>query len=171
MAKALLRDCDHMVGFDTEQLGCALRPALSHARPVKDFQDWPAWRRLVVTALTEIVREEVGDVVVPQTVLVQPYWAEISAGLAQNGVDGLAVTLHVEHAEHLRRIKSDMLSRPAVDQGRLIAAEWRRSRRGDYDAALPWLRARTCVIDTTTVPADRVAQQVMQARNSCHGIQ
>ena len=159
-ARALLRARPDLVELDTELLGYALRPALAASRPVGDFQDWPAWRALVVTALTEIAREEVGDVIVPQTVLVEEYWDEIMGALLDQGVEVVAVTLHVDVDEHMRRIETDMSSRPADDAGRVPAARWREARRRDYDAALPWIRAKTLVLDTTDIQPDDVARAI-----------
>lgn len=117
----------------------------------------------VLTALTEIARAEVGDVVVPQTVLVEEYWDEIVGALVDQGVEVAAVTLHVDVDEHLRRIETDMLSRPEDDAGRVPAARWRELRRRDYDAALPWLRAKTLVLDTTGSQPDDVARAISSA--------
>lgn len=159
-ARALLRARPDLVEFDTELLGYALRPALAARRSVEDFQDWAAWRALVVTALTEIARAEVGHVVVPQTIVVEQYWDEIMGALVGQSIEVSAVTLHVDVDEHLRRIETDMLSRPADDPGRVPAARWREARRKDYDAALPWLRAKTRVLDTTGAQPDDVARMI-----------
>jgi len=161
--REFLKASPGLAELDTELLGYALRPALASRHPVGDFQEWPAWRRLVVTALTELARADVGDVVVPQTVVVEEYWDEITGTLVDRGIQVAAVTLHVEQAEHLRRIETDMLSRPEDDAGRLPAALWRRERRRDYDRALPWLRARTHVLDTTAITPEDVAEAVLAA--------
>lgn len=161
--RELLKASPSLVELDTELLGYALRPALTSRHPVGDFQEWPAWRRLVVTALAELARADVGDVVVPQTVVVEEYWDEITGALVDHGIQVAAVTLHVDLAEHLRRIESDMLSRPEDDAGRVPAARWRRERRRDYDSALPWLRAKTYVLDTTVISPEDVAEAVLAA--------
>lgn len=160
---AMLRAHPDLVEFDTELLGYALRPALSRVQPVEDFQEWPAWRNLVITALTDISLAVDRDVVVPQSVLIEGIWDEITGALSERGVEVAAVTLHVDLDEHLARIERDMLARPASDAGRVPAAEWRRGRRRDYDAALPWLRERTHMVDTTTASPDDVARLVMRA--------
>ena len=159
-ARALLRARPDLVEFDTELLGYALRPALAARRSVGDFQDWAAWRALVVTALTEIARAEVGHVVVPQTIVVEEYWDEIMGALVGQSIEVSAVTLHVDVDEHQRRIEADMLSRPEDDPGRVPAAQWREARRKDYDSALPWLRAKTRVLDTTEAQPDDVARMI-----------
>lgn len=162
---AMLRAHPDLVEFDTELLGYALRPALSRVQPVEDFQEWPAWRNLVITALTDISLAIDRDVVVPQSVLVEGIWDEIAGALSDRAVDVVAVTLHVDPDEHLARIERDMLARPASDAGRLPAAAWRRARRRDYDAALPWLHERTQVIDTTNASPDETVRLVGRAVN------
>jgi hypothetical protein len=146
--RELLKTSPSLVELDTELLGYALRPALTSRHPVGDFQEWPAWRRLVVTALTELARADVGDVVVPQTVVVEEYWDEITGALVDHGIQVAAVTLHVDLAD---------------DAGRVPAARWRRERRRDYDSALPWLRAKTHVLDTTAISPEDVAEAVLAA--------
>ena len=125
-------------------MGYLLRPVLDGPRPTKDFQDWPAWRALVVTYLTELHKELGGTLIVPQSVYVEKYWAEIREGLA--GIDMRAVTLEVDRAELERRIKDDALEAGSV--------AWRLERIADYVNALPWLRRETEMIDASGSPAE-----------------
>lgn len=141
--------------FDTEHVGYLLRAPLQNRKPVADFQDWVSWRHLVVATLVKISDELGSDVVVPQTVVVEQYWSEIASGLAQRDVALRACTLDVAPDEHERRI--------AADQVEAQAAGWRRRRRPDFDAALPWLRAATEVVDTTALSPAEVAQRITRA--------
>jgi hypothetical protein len=148
----LLQAHPSLAVFDTEQIGVLLRATMQGRIPVTDFQDWVSWRRLVVAALDEISAELGCDVVVPQTVVVERYWHEIVAGLSQRSVALRAFTLNVEPVEHERRIQSDHVDAEA--------AGWRRARRFDFDAALPWLGNTTTVIDTTGKSPREVADAI-----------
>jgi hypothetical protein len=148
----LLRVRPFLAVFDTEQIGVLLRGTLQGRVPVTDFQDWVSWRRLVVAALDEISAELGCDVVVPQTVVVERYWQENVAGLSQRSVALCAFTLNVAPVEHERRIQSDHVDAEA--------AGWRRERRSDFDAALPWLGNTTTVIDTTGKSPREVADTI-----------
>lgn len=154
----LLRTQPNLAMFDTEHVGFLLGPPLRERRPVADFQDWVSWRRLVVATLAELDNELRTDIVVPQTVLVEQYWSEIVSGLAQRDVAVRAFTLDVAADEHERRIATD----PVETQ----AAGWRRERRADFDEALPWLRTRTQVVDTTDMPPPQVAETIVRALDS-----
>ncbi|MFT4166938.1 MAG: AAA family ATPase [Microlunatus sp.] len=151
----LLQTRPDFVMFDTEHVGFLLGPPLQERKPVADFQDWVSWRRLVVATLAELHDELNTDIVVPQTVVVEQYWSEIASGLAERGIGLRAFTLDVTAEEHERRIATDRIETQA--------AGWRRQRRADFDAALPWLRARTHVIDTTEILPTQVAEAVIRA--------
>ncbi|MBA8796177.1 ABC-type branched-subunit amino acid transport system ATPase component [Friedmanniella endophytica] len=138
--------------FDTERVGLMLRHALERACPVPDFQDWPAWRAVSVAAVAAVARQRERPVVVPQTVVVEAYWSELRAGLTAAGQRVRAFTLHVDAAEHERRI--------AADEVEPHAGGWRRERRADYEAALGWLARETTVIDTTALDPAAVADRV-----------
>ena len=118
-----------------------LRPILDERAPGRDFQDWPAWRRIVVATLSSLHEQLGTTLVVPQTVLVERHWKEISKGIAAAGVELTPITLHASANEHERRI--------AEAHVETDAAEWRRARRLDYDRALPWLVRASVVLDTS----------------------
>lgn len=139
--------------FDTEGIGYLLQSALGGRKPVADFQDWSAWRRLVVSTLGALSDETSADLLVPQTVIVKQYWTEILGGLRSTGHVVLPFTLDVDPHEHERRISSDTLEVPA--------AGWRRQRRPDYDAARAWLESSSTMLDTTHMTADQVARAVL----------
>ncbi|MBG6053692.1 hypothetical protein IWX81_000082 [Salinibacterium sp. CAN_S4] len=132
--------------IDTERIGYLLNPVLSTLRPVQNFQDWPAWRALVVTYLTELHEELGGTLIVPQSVFVEAYWAELREGLADLPVR--AITLNVPVGELERRIRSDEIEAGSVN--------WRLERIDDYVAALPWLRRETDIVDAS-LPAHELA--------------
>ena len=149
VARLLLAADPALVLFDTEEIGHLLRPLLAQRVPVRDFQDWRTWRSVTAVTLSALHEEIGADLLVPQTVLVQHYWTEIMAVLADRRIPVRAFTLDVGEAEHRRRIDTDALE-PS-------AAGWRHERRSDYDAARDWLGGATEVIDTTTLAAEQVA--------------
>ena len=154
VTSCILQENPSLALFDTEYVGFMLRHALEARRPVADFQDWVPWRRLVVATLAELSAELECDIVVPQTVLVERYWLEIVSGLLEHGVVLRAFTLDAAPEEHERRI--------ANDQVLAEAAGWRRERLPDFAAALPWLRRRTTVIDTTASSPQEVAGIILR---------
>ncbi|MCG8919132.1 ATP-binding protein, partial [Actinokineospora sp. PR83] len=83
--------------FDPEEVGFMLRHVLTE--PVSDFQDWPAWRALVVHTAAEVLSQVGGTLVVPQAVLDQSYAEEIFAGLRRHGIPVVHAVLHVERGE------------------------------------------------------------------------
>jgi len=155
VANRLLAIEPSLLLFDTESIGYLLQSALGDRKPVADFQDWFAWRRLVVSTLEALSDETRADLLVPQTVIVERYWTEILGGLQSAGHVVLPFTLDVDPQEHERRISSDTLE--------VSAAGWRRQRRPDYDAARPWLESTSTVLDTTQTTADQVARAILEA--------
>jgi AAA domain len=151
-ARALLEAEPGWVLFDPEQVGFMLRHVLAERRPVPDFQDWVSWRRVVVASLASVHDELADTIVVPQTVVTERYWHEIAAGLQAHGLPLHAFTLHADHHAHNYRISTDTRE---VD-----AADWRRLRRADYDAASGWLFAATTTIDTTRLSPEEVGSKV-----------
>lgn len=157
--KALLPDT---VVFDPEMLGAAIVPTLSAMEPVSDFQNWRPWRELVVAALTSLDRYTQRIVVAPQTVVVEQYWDEITAGLADAGAELRAFTLDSTPDEHERRIANDTITTATIEEIKIHDGNvgWRRHRAADYRAALPWLTERTEVIDTTRLRPAEVAKEI-----------
>jgi hypothetical protein len=136
--------------FDSEYVGFMLRHVLTE--PVRDFQDWPPWRSLVVRTAVDVLDFVGGTLVVPQSVLVEAYAREIFAGLAGHGVPVRHVVLHAEDDELVRRIDGD-----TVEAG---AREWRIDHLADYRAAVPWLHAAADVVDTGGRTPEQVARTV-----------
>ncbi|MCP2265959.1 AAA family ATPase [Promicromonospora thailandica] len=148
--------------FDPEKVGESITPTLAAVETVRDFQDWRPWRELVVASLVSLDRYTGRTIVAPQTVVVERYWDEITAGLAEAGIEVRAFTLDCTPEEHERRIATDTLTLATLTQ---IQADdggvgWRRHRAPDYRAALSWLAGRTEVIDTTALTPDEVAREI-----------
>ncbi|MEU6343896.1 AAA family ATPase [Streptomyces sp. NPDC046977] len=141
--------------FDTEHVGFMLRHVLAQAAPVRDFQEWPPWRALAVESIAQVRRFLGGPLIVPQTVLVAAYWAELRDGLARHGLPVRHFVLHTDSATLARRIEED-----TVETG---ARQWRLDHLAAYEAALPWLREAGTVLDTTGVPPHEVALRIAAA--------
>ena len=60
--------------------------------------------------------------------------------------------MHVDDAEHLRRISEDTIES--------AAAGWRQHRRHDFDQAMSWLAEATTIVDTTAMSPDEVAAEI-----------
>ncbi|WP_233438368.1 AAA family ATPase [Actinokineospora spheciospongiae] len=136
--------------FDSEEVGFMLRHVLTE--PVADFQDWPAWRALVVHTAAEVLSQVGGTLVVPQAVLDRGYAEEIFAGLRGRGIPVVHVVLHVELGELVRRITRD-----EVEVG---AVRWRLDHVGPYFEALGWLCGAATVVDTTVLSPRETAVRV-----------
>jgi predicted kinase len=140
--------------FDSENVGYMLRPVLGDIT-VRDFQDHPPWRALVVETAAQILGYVGGTLVVPQSVLVRPYWRELAAGFDAAGIPVRHFVLHAGSAVLTRRIEED------TDEAG--ARQWRLDHLADYEAALPWLREEGEIVSTDgATPAD-VARRIAGA--------
>lgn len=140
--------------FDSEKVGELLWHVLG--TPPRDFQDWPPWRGLVVETARQLLDHVGGTLVVPQTVLKERYWQELSSGLADAGIPVHHFLLHTDHDTLVHRIETDTAPESAN------ARQWRLDHLAAYTDALPWLRAAAEVVDTTGVPPSRVADLVIE---------
>jgi hypothetical protein len=140
--------------FDSESVGYMLRPVFADIR-VRDFQDYPPWRPLVVATAAQILGYVGGTLVIPQSVLVRPYWTELSEGLAQAGVPVRHFVLHADRAELARRIEQDSVE--------VRARQWRLDHLADYEAALPWLREAGEIVETRGTQPPEVARRIAAA--------
>jgi hypothetical protein len=129
-----------------------LQPVFADIR-VRDFQDHPPWRTLVVETAAQILGYVGGTLVIPQSVLVRSYWAELTAGLAKAGVPVRHFVLHAETEVLARRIEQDTVE----------IRQWRLDHLADYAAALPWLREAGEVVETVGVTPDEVAARIAAA--------
>jgi hypothetical protein len=72
-----------------------------------NFQHWPPWRPLVVETARRILDYTGGALVMPMTVLVEPYWREINHGLAAHGIPVHHFLLHADQGTLRARIQDD----------------------------------------------------------------
>ncbi len=160
VAAAMTALAGTMAPFDPEELG----PLVTRVRPAPsgDFQDLPAWRRLVVSACAELAEHADGPLVVPMSILDETYAREIFGGLRARRHQLAHVVLDCEQAELVRRIDGD---RDDTDAAVWMARrEWRHAHRTAYYRAAPWLHRllRPLVVDTTSVSAIEVARRVLR---------
>ena len=147
-ARILAAEIPGAVIVDPEEIGTLLRPVLQPVAPVRDFQEWPAWRQLVAVTLNAVLRElaEGGPslVIVPQTVIVEEYWSEIISDLDPS-VRLTPVALHIDSDEHRRRATDD-----TEEPG---ALRWRLGRFASFREA-EWIRREFIGIDVSTLSRD-----------------
>ncbi|MFC7646356.1 AAA family ATPase [Streptosporangium lutulentum] len=98
--------------FDSEYVGYMLR----HVRDlpqVRNFQQWPPWRGLVVETASQLLGYLGGVLVIPQTVLVEEYWTEIRTGLEKAGIPLHHFLVHTDQDTLIHRIETDGVERSA----------------------------------------------------------
>lgn len=141
--------------LDPEKVGETLMDVRPTLRPTDDFQHWDPWRPLVVETARQVLQYVGGILVMPQTVLVERYWREISGGLAAHGIPVRHFVLHTDQATLRDRIRDD------VDLG---PSTFRLSRVEPYaEAARTWLHADAQVVDTTHTTAEQAAHEIAEA--------
>lgn len=136
--------------FDTERVGELLTPILADV-PCNDFQEWDPWRTLVVDTAARVLGYVGGTLIIPQSVLVEQYWDEISTGLGDRGIPVAHFVLHADEHTLIRRIETD----PAMP-----GSQWRLSHVQAYQQALPWLRSKGTVIETAQLTPAQVAETI-----------
>lgn len=156
-ARLLAETLPGSVIVDPEEIGSMLRPVLQPVVPVRDFQEWPAWRELVAATLNAVVRELPEDgprlVIVPQTITEESYWSQITAAL-DPGVQVTAVALHLNAREHRRRATGD------TEEPR--ALRWRLDRFETFRSA-EWIRTAFTGIETSALSPSEVVDAVQAA--------
>ena len=150
-AAELTRQLPRSRVFDSETVGHMLRHVITE--PVRNFQDWPPWRSLVVHAAAQLQRYLGETLIIPQTVLDQRYAREIFDGLTEHGVEFRHFLLHAEDTELRRRITTGTTEAETL--------QWRLDHLHAYQAALPWLSTSAVVIDTTTLPPKEIAYKII----------
>ncbi len=152
----LISDRTSWRAFDPEHVGYLLATNLRDLN-VDDFQDLPPWRALVPAVADQIFRFTGSTAMVAvQSVLVENYWAELSAGLTARGLPTFHVLLDCEEKELRRRIKSDEVEKQAL--------QWRLDHIADFERARGWMTpSADLVIDTTEMTPGGVAQLVIDA--------
>ncbi|MFE0464413.1 NUDIX domain-containing protein [Kitasatospora sp. NPDC058965] len=145
--------------YDPEVVGFALRRLLPARRlaEVTDFQDLPAWRRLVPEVAAAMLAEAPGTLVVPMTVLREEYRDEMFGALAARGLTVHHFVLDAEETILRARIAGSE-EVPGDPQ----ASERVRRRRYDhlpqYERSKEWLHRDAQVLDTGGLTPRQVAQ-------------
>ncbi|MFJ5215627.1 ATP-binding protein [Streptomyces sp. NPDC088354] len=143
--------------FDAEKVGETLMditPALPG--PGSDnFQHWPPWRPLVVETARRVLDYTGGTLIVPMTVLVEPYWREICTGLARHAIPVRHFVLHADQVTLRGRIEGDTVLGPSA---------FRLAHLEPYaEAARTWLHDEAEVVDTTRLTPAQAAQRIAEA--------
>ncbi|MFJ1644766.1 ATP-binding protein [Streptomyces sp. NPDC088258] len=146
--------------FDAEKVGETLmdiKPALPWPG-TDNFQHWPPWRPLVVETARRVLDYTGGTLVVPMTVLVEQYWREISAGLAQHAIPVRHFVLHADQDTLRARIAGDAVLGPDSPFRLKYLAPY-------AEAARTWLHEEAEVVDTTHLTPDQAARRIARAVN------
>ncbi|WP_205474839.1 AAA family ATPase [Nocardioides sp. SYSU D00038] len=142
--------------FDAEKVGETLMDITPGLPSTDNFQHWPPWRPLVVETARRILDYTGGTLVMPMTVLVEQYWREISAGLAEYAIPLRHFVLHADQDTLRRRIAGDVVL-GSDSPFRLQYLE-------PYaKAASTWLHDEAEVVDTTHLAPGQAAQQIADA--------
>ncbi|WUD76496.1 NUDIX domain-containing protein [Streptomyces sp. NBC_00510] len=176
-ARELLELLPGSVLYDPELIGSGLRLMLPEKRlgEVSDYQELPAWRRLVVdTAAALLAEVGGGPLVVPMTLLRQEYRDEIFGGLAARRITVRHVLLHAEETVLRERIdqRADI---PGDAEASAGVRAWCLDHLPAYQEALPWLTADAHVVDTagltSRATAERIAEAIREGAGSCDIVQ
>lgn len=139
--------------LDAEKVGETLMDITPGLPRTTNFQHWPPWRPLVVETARRVLEYTGGTLIMPMTVLVEPYWQEISAGLASYSIPVRHFVLHADGATLRHRIRED------TDLG---PSEFRLEYVDPYAVAFEsWLRDAAEVVDTSELTPAQVAQQIV----------
>lgn len=161
-ANRVVERLDNCRLFDPEWIGYLLRDHLRDRR-IDDFQDVPAWRRLVPVVAAELQATTGDTLVAVQSVLDEQYWHEIAAGIRAAGLPLLHVVLDIDEPTLRARIDRDEFE--------LAAAGWRHDHVPAFFAARSWLVPNAdLVVDTAghepIEVADRVAALIADRRGA-----
>lgn len=138
--------------FDAEKVGETLMDIHPGLPQTDNFQHWPPWRPLVVETARRILDYTGGTLVIPMTVLVEPYWREIDQGLASHSVPVRHFVLHADQDTLRKRIQDDSAMGPSAFRFRYLAS---------YDEAFQsWLGKEAHVIDTTARTPAQAASEI-----------
>lgn len=141
--------------FDAEKVGETLMDIRPGLPETDNFQHWPPWRPLVVETARRILDYTGGTLLMPMTVLVQPYWREIRDGLDSYGIPLRHFVLHVELDALRERIQHDAV---------LGASSFRLRHVEPYaEAFRGWLSDEAEVVDTTRISPAEAAEQIAAA--------
>ncbi|MEV0845007.1 AAA family ATPase [Streptomyces sp. NPDC049954] len=141
--------------FDAEKVGETLMDITPGLPATDNFQHWPPWRPLVVETARRVLDYAGGTLVMPMTVLVERYWREISAGLAQYDIPVRHFVLHADQETLLGRINGDTVMGPSSFRLHYLEPY--------AEAARTWLHAEAEVVDTTHLTPAEVARRIAEA--------
>lgn len=144
--------------LDAEKVGEVLMDVTPGLPASDNFQHWDPWRPLVVETARRVYDYVGGPLIMPMTVLVEAYWREIAAGLADHGIPIRHFVLHVDGPTLRDRIQNDPIVGPSTFRFAYVDAY--------AEAARGWLHAEAEVIDATEAPATEVARAVADAVTS-----
>ncbi|MFE5859684.1 ATP/GTP-binding protein [Streptomyces virginiae] len=147
---------------DPEDVGAVLRQSMArHHRQLRDYQDYPAWRRLTVNVITELHQLGGGPVIVPMTILNEQYTGESFGPLTLLGTAVHHLVLHADPEPLAARINSSR-GYPGDEQLSEAGRAHRRRRTPDYQhAATTWLHTGAHVIDTSTLTPGQTLQAAL----------
>jgi hypothetical protein len=140
--------------WDPESVGAMLRTEFADL-PVEDFQDWSAWRQVVV-ATAAAIHDQTGQLlVVPQTVLEPGYLHEIFGGLEVRRIRTFHVLLDASPETLRQRAQDDPDQSPQA---------WRLDRLDDYTRGRDWLMHEAdLVVNANTATAAEIANVIAEA--------
>ncbi|PCN48185.1 ATP-binding protein [Curtobacterium sp. 'Ferrero'] len=138
--------------LDAEKVGETLMDVSPSLGWTGNFQDWDPWRPLVVETARRVLEYAGGTLVMPMTVLVEAYWREIAAGLAEHGAPVRHFVLHTDPETLRHRILHDEVVGPSTFRLAYVDRY--------AEAAAGWLHAEAEVVDTTSAPAAEVADRI-----------
>ena len=143
--------------FDAEKVGETLMDITPGLPRTDNFQHWPPWRPLVVETARHVLDYTGGTLVMPMTVLVEPYWHEISTGFARHAIPVRHFVLHADQ-ETLRR---------RIEREHAVPSPFRLTYLEPYaEAARTWLHGEAEVVDTTHLTPAQAALQIVEAVKS-----
>lgn len=141
--------------FDAEKVGETLMDVRPGLPETDNFQNWSPWRPLVVETARRILDYTGGTLVMPMTVLVEPYWLEISQGLASHGIPVHHFVLHADQTTLRGRIQNDSVLGPSSFRFRYLRP---------YDEAFHgWLATAAQVVDTSQLMPAQAASVIAKA--------
>ncbi|MDC2960629.1 AAA family ATPase [Streptomyces gilvifuscus] len=141
--------------FDAEKVGETLMDIRPGLPETDNFQHWPPWRPLVVETARRVLDYAGGTLVMPMTVLVERYWREISAGLAEHAIPVRHFVLHADQETLRDRIEGDTVMGPSPFRLRYLEPY--------AEAARTWLHAEAEVVDTTHLTPEEAALRIAGA--------
>jgi hypothetical protein len=140
--------------FDAEKVGETLMDIRPGLPATDNFQHWPPWRPLVVETARRVLDYTGGTLVVPMTVLIEPYWREIHTGLTGHGIEVRHFVLHADPATLRARIAGE----------HVVPSPFRLAYLEPYaEAARTWLHREAEVVDTTHLTPAQAAEQIAEA--------